>query len=134
MAATSEPVPQNLADVTALLAALPGFAEVLQALRSGRSAAVDGAWGSSCALTISAIAGAFPDRHVLIVQPTIRDAEEFADELAGLSGLNVQRFPAWEGVPDEDEAADTVAALRMALVGNGRRHQPAGFAAARSVA
>ncbi|MFN5077686.1 MAG: CarD family transcriptional regulator, partial [Planctomyces sp.] len=116
MAATSEPVPQNLADVTALLTALPGFAEVLQALRSGRSAAVDGAWGSSCALTISALAGAFPDRHVLIVQPTIRDAEEFADELAGISGLNVQRFPAWEGVPDEDEAADTVGAIRMALV------------------
>lgn len=45
MAATSEPVPQNLADVTALLTALPGFAEVLQALRSGRSAAVDGRVG-----------------------------------------------------------------------------------------
>ena len=116
MVAASEPVPQNLADVTALLAALPGFSEVLQALQSGRSAAVDGAWGSACALTISALANAFPDRHVLIVQPTIRDADEFADELSGISGLNVQRFPAWEGVPDEDEAADTVAATRMALV------------------
>jgi len=116
MVASSEPVPQNLADVTALLAALPGFSEVLQALQSGRSAAVDGAWGSACALTISALANAFPDRHVLIVQPTIRDAEEFADELSGISGLNVQRFPAWEGVPDDDEAADTVAAARMALV------------------
>ena len=56
MVAASEPVPQNLADVTALLAALPGFSEVLQALQSGRSAAVDGAWGSACALTISALA------------------------------------------------------------------------------
>jgi len=35
MAATSEPVPQNLADVTALLAALPGFAEVLLLMARG---------------------------------------------------------------------------------------------------
>lgn len=79
---------------------------------------------------------------MLIVQPTIRDAEEFADELAGISGLNVQRFPAWEGVPDEDEAADTVgahsdgpgqAAEQRRHGSHGRRYQPAGLAAAGSI-
>ena len=94
----------------------PGFPEVIASLHSGRSAAIDGAWGSACALSIAAIALADVTRTHLIVLPTIRDAEEFVDELSGLVSSPVLLFPAWESMPEQIDAGDSVYAGRLSVV------------------
>jgi transcription-repair coupling factor (superfamily II helicase) len=116
MTGSGRQTPSSLAELTTLIAASPGFAEVLTALHSGRSAAIDGAWGSSCALSIAAIAAAAPKRTHLIILPTIRDAEEFVDELTDLPNSGVMLFPAWESLPEIIDAGDSVYAARVSTV------------------
>lgn len=116
MTGSGRQTPSSLAELTTLIAASPGFAEVLKALHSGRSAAIDGVWGSSCALSIAAIASADPKRTHLIILPTIRDAEEFVDELTDLPNSGVMLFPAWESLPEIIDAGDSVYAARVSVV------------------
>ena len=116
MTGSGRQTPSSLAELTTLIAASPGFAEVITALHSGRSAAIDGAWGSSCALSIAAIAAADSKRTHLIILPTIRDAEEFVDELTDLPNSGIVLFPAWESLPDTIDAGDSVYASRISVV------------------
>ena len=116
MANAGRQVPSTLAELTALVGSAPGFAEVITSLHSGRSAAIDGAWGSSCALSLAAIAAADRKRSHLVVLPTIRDAEEFVDELSDFTKSPVLLFPAWESLPDGIDAGDAVYAARLAVV------------------
>lgn len=116
MTGSGRQTPSSLAELTTLIAASPGFAEVLTALHSGRSAAIDGAWGSSCALSIAAITAADPKRTHLIILPTIRDAEEFVDELTDLPNSGVLLFPAWESLPEFIDAGDSVYAARVSAI------------------
>ena len=109
-------VPSTLAELTALMGTAPGFAEVVASLHSGNSATIDGAWGSACALSLAAIAAADRKRSHLVVLPTIRDAEEFVDELTDLAKSPVMLFPAWESLPDAVDAGDSVYAARLATV------------------
>ncbi len=114
---SAEPqVPSTLAELTALVGKASGFAEVVTSLHSGRSATIDGAWGSSCALSLAAIVAADRKRSHVIVQPTIRDAEECVDELSDLTRSPVLLFPAWESLPDVIDAGDAVYAARLAVV------------------
>jgi transcription-repair coupling factor (superfamily II helicase) len=107
--------PASLAELAALIAEQPGFQDVVQALRSGNSGAIDGAWGSACALTVSALIRNASDRAPLVILPTVRDAEEFVEELSELVSRPVVLFPAWDGVPDEQDAGDTVGAVRLSV-------------------
>lgn len=116
MTGSGRQTPSSLAELTTLIAASPGFAEVLAALHSGRSATIDGAWGSSCALSIAAISSADSKRTHLIILPTIRDAEEFVDELTDLPNSGVLLFPAWESLPEIIDASDSVYAARISAV------------------
>ena len=116
MTSSGRQIPTTLAELTALIAAAPGFPEVTASLHSGRSAAIDGAWGSSCALSVAAIAAADSKRVHVVVLPTIRDAEEFIDELTDLTTASVLLFPAWESLPDEIDAGDSVYAGRLSVV------------------
>ena len=116
MTSSGRQIPVTLAELTALIAAAPGFPEVIASLHSGRSASIDGAWGSACALSIAAIAASDLKRTHLIVLPTIRDAEEFVDELTDLPNAGVMLFPAWESLPDAIDAADSVYAARLSIV------------------
>ncbi|MCA9062668.1 MAG: hypothetical protein KDA96_06400, partial [Planctomycetaceae bacterium] len=78
---TSDQRPGTLSELAAFIARSPGFSDVVEDLLRGKSAAIDGAWGSSCALTIAALAEKTPECTLLVVVPTIRDADELADEL-----------------------------------------------------
>jgi len=109
-------VPSTLAELTTLMGTAPGFAEVVASLHSGNSATIDGAWGSACALSLAAIAAADRKRSHLVVLPTIRDAEEFVDELTDLAKSPVMLFRAWESLPDAVDAGDSVYAARLATV------------------
>ncbi len=116
MAKAGRQVPSTLAELTALVGKAPGFAEVVASLHSGQSATIDGAWGSSCALSVAAIAAADLQRAHLVVLPTIRDAEEFIDELSDVTEASVLLFPAWESLPESIDAGDAVYAARLAVV------------------
>ena len=116
MTNAGQQVPLTLAELTALMGTAPGFAEVVAALHSGRSATIDGAWGSACALSLAAIAAADKKRTHLVVLPTIRDAEEFVDEIADFTKSPVMLFPAWESLPETVDAGDSVYAARLAAV------------------
>ena len=116
MSSSGTQIPTTLPELTTLIAAAPGFPEVIASLHSGRSAAIDGAWGSACALSIAAIAAADPRRMHLVVLPTIRDAEEFVDELSDVSQSSVILFPAWESLPESIDAGDSVHAARLSVV------------------
>ncbi|MEQ9410859.1 MAG: transcription-repair coupling factor [Fuerstiella sp.] len=134
-------VPASLAELTSLIADNPDFANILQELRSGNSAAVDGAWGSACALSIAAIADAIPDHTLLVVLPGIRDIDEFVDQLADFvpPDTELRQFPAWETLPDEHDVTDSVFAARLAAIrllteSQQRRHQGHGSDQDRSAA
>ncbi|MGE5191846.1 MAG: transcription-repair coupling factor [Deltaproteobacteria bacterium] len=57
MSSTKPRVVAELVDLVGVLRRADGFAEVQEALLRGESAAIDGAWGSSCALVAAALAG-----------------------------------------------------------------------------
>ncbi|MFN0056446.1 MAG: transcription-repair coupling factor [Planctomycetales bacterium] len=124
----------SLRGLVPLLRRAQGFAEVAGALRCGQSAAIDGAWGSSCALTAAALldgpqspspemaggAGA-PERSqtggwLVVVLPRISEVDDFAVDLAGFLGENPRIFPAWESMPQEQSAVDPVFTGRMRVL------------------
>lgn len=117
MASVSQQVPQSLAELTSSIQSASGFDAVLKELHAGNSAAIDGAWGSACALSIAAICRASADQTVLIVVPSIRDVDEFLDQLGEFDLSHpLKAFPAWETLPDEHDVTDSVFAARLGAV------------------
>ncbi len=114
----SQQVPDSLAELTSSIQAAPGFAEVIQQIHSGNSAAIDGAWGSCCALAVAALSKSSPRHMLLVVVPGIRDIEEFFDQLTEFTPTDakIRSFPAWETLPDEHDVTDSVFAARLGAV------------------
>ena len=52
----------GLSELVHALRRVDSFATVIQALKAGQSGTIDGAWGSSCALTAAAVAEEAPGR------------------------------------------------------------------------
>ncbi|HUE16053.1 MAG TPA: hypothetical protein VMR25_17920, partial [Planctomycetaceae bacterium] len=75
----------GLTDLAPKLLQVEGFAEVAFALAHGQSAAVDGAWGSSCALAVAALAES-TERTLLVVLPRSSDLDDFGADLLGFLG------------------------------------------------
>src|SRR5579872_3831732 len=57
MSSTKQRAIANLCDLVDVMQQADGFADVREALSRGESAAIDGAWGSSCALAAAALVG-----------------------------------------------------------------------------
>ena len=93
-----------------------GFAEVAAALTRGESAAVDGAWGSSSALAVAALAES-TDRTILVVLPRSSDLDDFAADVLGFLGAAPEILPAWETLPQEFSLRDAVYGGRSARLG-----------------
>jgi transcription-repair coupling factor (superfamily II helicase) len=102
----------GLKDLTREIQRAPGFAEVVAALRNGRSATVDGAWGSAAALVAAAL-GLHAPGVLVIVLAHVGDADDFRDDVAGFAGVVPEVFPAWEKPPRELTALDEVFGRRM---------------------
>ncbi len=116
MSTTGQQVPDSLTKLAALIASQPGFPEVVASLAAGNSGAIDGAWGSACALAVAGIAAQLPGHTLLVVRPSVRDAEEFTDELAGITDRSVRLFPAWDSLPSEHDISDQVYSARLSTV------------------
>ena len=92
MAATGPIVATALTDLVPRLLQSEGLVEVAAALARGESAAVDGAWGSSCALTAAAIASRCPGT-LLVVVPRPSEVDDFAADVMGFLGTAPDVFP-----------------------------------------
>src|SRR4051812_40793203 len=78
-------VATGLTDLVPKIVQSDGFAEVAAALARGESAAVDGAWGSSCALVAAALASG-SDRTLLVVVRRPAEVDDFAADMLGFLG------------------------------------------------
>ncbi|MFM7110765.1 MAG: transcription-repair coupling factor [Planctomycetota bacterium] len=85
---------------------------VLEALGQGRSAAIDGAWGSSAGLAVAALA-AGRQGPLLVVIPLPRDLHAWQHELASFGEGDAEIFPALTCLPGEDEASDPATPHRL---------------------
>src|SRR6185295_4111180 len=75
----------TLRDLPALLPHQDKFFAVLNSLRSGQAGTIDGAWGSSAALVVAALA-AQTDKPLIVVLPRMHDVDEFADDVFNFLG------------------------------------------------
>ena len=90
----------GLKDLTREIQRAPGFAEMLAALKNGRSATLDGAWGSASALASAALALHAPTSLVILLAH-VGDVDDFRDDVATFAGIVPEVFPAWEKPPRE---------------------------------
>ena len=109
-------VAAGLTDLAPKLLQVEGFAEVAAALAHGESAAVDGAWGSSCALAVAALAEG-TERPLLVVLPRPSDLDDFAADVLGFLGTAPEIFPAWETLPQDYSVRDAVYGGRLRVLG-----------------
>ncbi|MBT6153425.1 MAG: transcription-repair coupling factor [Planctomycetaceae bacterium] len=101
-----------------------GFGGVVASLKAGESAAIDGAWGSSCALVAAALAGELPPTSsphspaptLLVVLPRIHDVDDYAVDLEAFLGETPLIFPAWETLPQEQDVTDAVFGGRLRVL------------------
>jgi transcription-repair coupling factor (superfamily II helicase) len=109
-------IPERLQDVPERLVRLEEFRAVLSALHQRRSAVVDGAWGSSAALAVAALAGQAP-RTLLVVLAHPRDLDSWSGDLASFAGFDPALFPAWDDFRhDAEESVDAIAGQRLRLL------------------
>src|SRR5262249_34455611 len=97
-ATTRPPGATGLHALPALLHAAGGWGELRTALRSGHSGTIDGAWGSSAALAVAALATDAPGT-VLAVLPGASDVIPWVEDLASFTGVRPAVFEAWETWP-----------------------------------
>ena len=81
-----------------LLHAAEGWAALRAALAAGHSGTVDGAWGSSAAVAVAALAADAPGT-VLAVLPTVSDVPPWVEDLTSFGGARPAVFDAWETWP-----------------------------------
>src|SRR5262245_7757189 len=110
----SSPI-HGLKDITRLVQRAPGFPEVLAALKTGRSATIDGAWGSAAALTAAAL-GLHAPTTLVVLLAHVGDVDDFRDDVATFAGMTPDVFPAWERLPRELSASDEVFGRRLRVL------------------
>ncbi len=88
---------------------------MVAALKNGRSATIDGAWGSAAALTAAAL-GLHAPTTLVILLAHVGDVDDFRDDVATFAGIAPEVFPAWEKPPRELNAADEVFGRRMRVL------------------
>jgi len=112
--ATTDPS-DRLIELVGRIERQEGFAEVVESLRAGHAATLDGVWGSACAL-VAATLGASAPGPLVVVCPRLDDIDDLADDLALFSPLTPERFPARESLPSERVVHDEVFGDRVRLL------------------
>src|SRR3954447_22741826 len=97
--------PDSLKDLAGVVQQTQGFSELLDALRQGRSATVDGAWNSAASLAAAAFSQHVP-KTLLIVLAHPRDVDAWIEDLFSFTGIRAHHFPAWDAWPIPESVAD----------------------------
>jgi transcription-repair coupling factor (superfamily II helicase) len=105
----------TLKDLTRQIQRAPGFPEVVAALKNGRSATIDGAWGSASALAAAAL-GLHAPTTLVIAIAHVGDVDDFRDDVATFAGAVPEIFPAWEKPPRELTADDEIFGKRLRVL------------------
>jgi transcription-repair coupling factor (superfamily II helicase) len=107
--------PAALADLVRLLSTSEGYAPLAATLRAGRSGAIDGAWGSSAALSVATLAGeAPPTLLIAIAHPG--DLDAWAGDLRSFTGNQPVVLPALDFLPGERPRLDAATGTRLRLI------------------
>lgn len=106
---------QKLGDLPRLLEGMEGFADVAEAMAQGRAGTIDGAWNSSGALAVAALAKN-ASQSILIVLAHPRDADGWVDDLVSFTGEKPVIFPAWDALPGPDTVIDEVGGQRLRIL------------------
>ncbi|HTK75486.1 MAG TPA: transcription-repair coupling factor [Gemmataceae bacterium] len=107
--------PAALADLARLLSTSEGYAPLAETLRAGRSGAIDGAWGSSAALSVATLSNeAPPTLLVVIAHPG--DLDAWSGDLRSFSGKQPALFPALDVLPGERPRLDAATGARLRLI------------------
>jgi transcription-repair coupling factor (superfamily II helicase) len=112
MAEETTTTPNPLSELSQRLGTCDGFAEVLSDLRKGGQAALDGVWGSSCALLAAELARHAPS-WLVVVCPSQEAADQFAGDLPLFSATKIFPFPAWESELGERIVHDEIYGQRL---------------------
>jgi transcription-repair coupling factor (superfamily II helicase) len=112
---TALPKLDNLQELTRLTEGVEGFPAVLEALQHGRSATIDGAWGSAAALAAATFARRTP-HTLLIVIAHPRDLDAWIEDIHSFAGFRPTVFPAWENLPTETNLVDELASQRLRVL------------------
>jgi transcription-repair coupling factor (superfamily II helicase) len=121
--------PRELKDLTRWIQRAPGLPETLAALKNGRSATIDGAWGSAGPLTVAGL-GLHAPKTLVIVLAHMGDVDDFRDDLATFAGITPEILPAWEKLPREAGPGDEVFGRRLRVVKGLRSDSPPRFVVA----
>jgi transcription-repair coupling factor (superfamily II helicase) len=105
----------SLRGLVALVQTTEGFAPAAEALRAGRSASADGAWGSSASLAIAALAERVPATALVVIAHP-GDLDAWAADLEGFVGLRPAAFAALDTWPANPDRLDTGAGRRLHLL------------------
>jgi len=108
--------PQNLADFANKLASQPLMHMAFEALLAGRSATIDGAWGSAAGLAVGALASRCPG-VLLVAVSQQRDLDPWRLELESFTGRPTLIFPALSCLPGEEERVDPATPARLRVLG-----------------
>src|SRR5438067_9185768 len=109
------PTVDNLKDLTRVVQTAEGFHPLVAALKNGHGATVDGAWGSSGALTAAAL-GLHAPRTLLVVVAHPRDADGWVEDIATFAGMRPVTFPAWDNLPAGEAVVDEIAGQRLRML------------------
>ena len=113
------PPPAGLPHVPKLVTLSAGWAGLLAAVRANGSGTIDGAWGSSAAAAVAALALDAP-APVFVVVPGVADVAGWADDLTTFLGRRPAVFPAHDAWPPQtnrgritDEAGTRLRVVQM---------------------
>lgn len=116
-AAPKSPPGAGLRALPALLHRAEGWAELRAALASNKSGTIDGAWGSSAALAVAALAADAPG-SVLVVVPNPTDVAPWVEDVATFAPARPAVFEAhetWPAVTNKGKL-DTITTSRLRLL------------------
>lgn len=121
----------TIADLRPRLLRAAGFGAVVSALNAGEGVTIDGAWGSSAALVVSALSLVAP-KTIVVVLPRERELDDFTADVASFGfgravngnpergGDREKRFPvvlpSWPSLPRELCIADPILGSRLRVV------------------
>ncbi|MFO0966636.1 MAG: transcription-repair coupling factor [Gemmataceae bacterium] len=115
MPRVTDAFPATLQELPAWLLRAEGFSSVLDSLKRGQAATVDGAWNSSAALTAATLGREAP-AGALIVLAHYRDLDGWFEDLLSFTGERPVVFPAWDALPSADTVLDEIGGQRLRLL------------------
>ncbi|MBX9677442.1 MAG: transcription-repair coupling factor [Gemmataceae bacterium] len=107
--------PVSLKDLPQWVEVAEGYAPVVESLRAGHAATIDGGWHSASSLVAASLALNAP-KTLVVVLAHPRDLDSWAADIASFAGIPSHLFPAWDSIPDQNTVLDEIGGQRLRLL------------------